>query len=271
MNKENFELYNYLNVVGNPKEVIDKILEEIPYLESIGYAGYKEKKWLKITLDRLIPDKKEDNQNYNFKENYKKEIKTISEKTFRKCQDYIKEKTHIFLFPTFDKFTIEKMKGVSGYCPWNNTLLIFINFNNGWKDQLEETIIHELAHSLSPYAKFDAPIGSWIILEGIAEQFKDFIIKGKKSLWVTTISKKESFEILKDIKELLNKNDFENYKEIFYGSGKYPLWAGYAIGYNLIEIYLENTPNLNWNKLLRENPQKIIKETTSPQTLAKNL
>ena len=95
--------------------------------------------------------------------------------------------------------------------------------------------------------------------------------KGKKSLWVTTISKKESFEILKDIKGLLDKNDFKNYNEIFYGSGKYPLWAGYSIGYNLIEIYLENNPNLNWNKLLRENPQKIIKETTSPQTLAKNL
>jgi uncharacterized protein YjaZ len=258
-NKTLFELHNYLDVKGSPEEIIEKIIQDIPDLEDIGYAGYLEKKWLKMTLRRLMIDKEEKNQPYFYNPKNEEEIKLICERVINKCCNYIKEKIYIFLFPTFDKFIIEKMKGVSGYHSWNNTFLIFINFIDGWEKKLEETIVHELAHALSPFAKSEAPIGDWLILEGLAENFKDFILPGNQSDWTRAVSEKEAFRIFDEIKNILEENDFNKYSEIFFGTGKYPLWAGYTIGYYLIRNYLKEKKNIDWNELLRKDPKEILK------------
>ena len=141
-NKTNktFELHNYLDIEGKPAEVINKILKRIPDLDDVGYAGHLEKKWLRMTLERLILDKEGENQYYLYKKECKEKINEVYEEVLMKCIGYSDEKVHIFLFPTFDKFVIEKMKGVSGFCPWKNTILIFISFVKGWENQLKETI-----------------------------------------------------------------------------------------------------------------------------------
>lgn len=259
-NKEKvFELHNYLDFEGNPDEVIKKILERISNLDDVGYAGYLEKKWLKMTLNRLIPDKDGDNQHFFYKKEFGQKIKLICKETIEGCRKYVFEKIHIFLFPTFDKFAIEKMYGVSGFCSWKNTILIFINFVDGWEKQLKETIVHELAHALSPFAEHDSPIGYWLVLEGIAENFKDFIFPGSRSDWTKSISEEESKKILEEIKPFLHKNDFEKYGEVFFGTGRYPLWSGYSIGYFLVKRYLEKRKTINWKELLKINPEEILK------------
>lgn len=258
--EKTFEIHNYLNLDGSPEEIMEKIIEKIPDLEDIGYAGYLEKDWLLMTLRRLIPDKEENHHSYSYNPEDKDKIRSICKEIITKCERYLDEKIHIFLFPTFDKFAIEKMKGVSGFCPWKNTLLIFINFVEGWENQLEETIVHELAHALSPFAKPEESIGHWLILEGLAENFKDFIIKRNQSPWTKAISEEESWKIFNEIKNVLKENDFDKYSEIFYGTGKYHLWTGYTIGYFLVKKYLEKQKEINWYELLRMDPGRILKE-----------
>lgn len=257
-NKISFEMHNYLDVEGDPDEVINKILRKITDLDDIGYAGHLEKKWLKMTLERLILDKDGDNQQFSYKKEFNKKIKLISDEVINKCEKYIEDRIHIFLFPTLDKFARERMKGVSGYCPWKNTILIFINFVKGWENQLKETIVHELAHALSPFAEHDAPLGHWLILEGIAENFKDFIFPECQSDWTKAISEEESKEILAEIKHFLHENDFEKYSEVFFGTGKYALWSGYSIGYFLVKKYLEKQKTINWKEVLKVNPEEIL-------------
>lgn len=259
-NNKIFELHNYLDVKGSPKEIIEKIIEDIPNLDDIGFAGYLEKKWLKMTLKRLILDKNGDNQSYSYNVEYEKEIKTSCEEAIKKCEKYLDGKIHIFLFPTFDEFAIEKMNGVNGFCPWTNTIFIFINFTNQWKKYLKEAIIHELAHALSPYSKSDTSIGSWLVLEGLAENFKDFIFPESQSKWTHAISETESQKILAEIKPFFRENNFNKYSEVFFGTGKYPLWTGYTIGYCIVKNYIKKYPNINWNELLRKNPKEILKK-----------
>jgi len=253
-----FELHNYLDVIGSPEEIIEKIVRDIPNLEDIGFAGYLEKKWLKIALERLILDQKGDNQPYSYNAEYRGEVETLCKNTIRKCENYLDGKIHIFLFPTFDEFVIKRMNGVSGFCPWRNTIFLFINFNSGWRKYLKESLIHELAHALSPYAKLDASIGHWLVLEGLAENFKDFIIPGKRSSWTKAISEDESWKMLNEIKDILEENDFEEYNEVFYGTGKYPMWSGYTVGYYLVKKYLQKQKEINWNKLLRKDLGEIL-------------
>ena len=256
-----FKLNSYLAVKGTPEEIVEKIVDNIPESDNIGFAGCLEKKWLKKLLERFIPDKTGNNQPYLYDSKYENEIKGICEETIKKCEKFIDKKIHIFLFPTFDKFDAEKMGGVNGFSSWDNTILIFINFVKGWEESLKETIVHELAHAISPFYKGgDFTIGEGLILEGLAEHFKDFIIKARRSSWTKAISKAEAEKILKEIKATLNEKDFDKYSEIFYGTGKYPNWAGYTIGYYLIKDYFKNNGEKDWNKLLRKDPKKIFKE-----------
>ena len=71
----------------------------------------------------------------------------------------------------------------------------------------------------------------------------------------------EAKGLLEELKDKLDSENFDDYIEVFYGSGKYPNWSGYTIGYNLITKYLEGKENVNWNDLLRKNPKEILKES----------
>jgi uncharacterized protein YjaZ len=265
-NNKIFELHNYLNVNGFSKEVLNEITEKIQESNEIGFAGIQRKDLLKNFLSGFMFDKKENNQSYLYNVKYEENIKKIFEEITRKCRKYINKKINIFLFPTFDKFVIEKMNGVNGFSPWKNIIWIFINFKNNWEENLKETIVHELAHALSPFYKGgDLSIGYGIVLDGVAEHFKDFIVSKKKSSWTKVISKERAWEILEEIKIILEKKDFDDYNEIFYGTGKYPMWTGYTIGYYLIEKYFKKHSNFNWGKLLRKNPKEILSELLKRQ------
>ena len=255
-----FEIHNYLEIEGSPKEVIEKIIKDVPDLEDIGFAGYLEKKWLKMNLRRLILDRKGNNPPYFYNAEYGKEIRLICGETIKRCKRYLKDKIHIFLFPTFDEFAIKNINGISGFCSWGNTILIFINFTERWEKYLKETIVHELAHALSPYAKPNASIGSWLILEGLAEHFKDFILSGNRSSWTKTVSEDEAWRIFDEVKDIIKETDFDKYSEIFYGTGKYHMWAEYTIGYYLIKKYLKDKKDIDWNNLLKIDPKKILGE-----------
>jgi len=261
--KNIFEIHNYLNVKGSPEEIIEEIVKNIPELEGIGFAGYLEKDCLKKFLRGFILDKEGNNQSYSYEVKNEKEVRKICREIIKRCSNFIDKKIHIFLFPTFSKFVIEEMKGLNGFSSWDNTIWIFINFKDGWKESLRETIVHELAHAVSPFYKGgDFPIGYGLVLDGMAEHFKDFIVRGKKSPWTKAISEEKSWEVFKEIKDkgLLEVKDFDKYNEIFYGTGKYPNWTGYTVGYYLIKEYLKNQKEVNWNNFLRKNPKEILKE-----------
>lgn len=211
-------------------------------------------------MERLVPDKEGENQQYLYREKYGEEIKTTCKKVIDKCKEYLNGKIHIFLFPTFDKFTIKNMNSISGFCPRKNTIFLFINFTGNWESHLRGSIVHELAHALSPYCKPYTSIGSWLILEGIAENFKEFIFPGKSSSWVKVTSEEKASKIFNQILGILDENDFEKYSEVFYGTGKYPLWTGYTIGYYLIKKYIKEHPNVKWNELFGKNPKEILNE-----------
>ncbi|MFC1682115.1 DUF2268 domain-containing putative Zn-dependent protease [Nanoarchaeota archaeon] len=260
-NKGLFELHNFLDIESSPEKTMEKIVENIHELEDIGFAGCLEKEWLKTTLRRFMVDKEGNDQHYSYSVEHGKEARRICEEVIKKCKGYINEKIHIFLFPTFDQFVIEEMEGVGGFSTWDNTILVFINFKDNWKVSLKETIVHELAHALSPFYKGgDFSIGYGLVLDGIAEHFKDFILPERRSPWTQAISEENAWKIFLEIKDILELKNFDKYNELFYGTGKYPMWAGYTIGFYIVKDYLKKQKDVDWNELLRKDPKEILKE-----------
>jgi len=240
----------------NKKEFIKFILKDIPFDKEIGYAGYKNKSALKKFLNwSIYGDKKGNWENLN-----EKEIRKEINKVLFFCKSILEnKKIKIFVFPTIDSFIIKKMDGVSGFSIWKNTIIINISSTKKWRKTLRETVCHELAHALALNFNKRKTIQDDLIFEGIAEHFREHFIGGGKAKWVRSIKRKQIKQILKDIKPFLKKRDNKIYEELFFGSKKYPLWSGYAIGYYLVGSYLKKQKKINWKKIIKIPPKEIIK------------
>lgn len=247
-NKETVELFIF-------SEDADKIIDEFPLIDEIGYAGYKEKNWLRNLLTNLEVNEK----NGNFFNDNKETIKNLIEDAIKKCGSFFNDKRYIFVFPTSDDFIGKNMEGVNGFTSFKKTILIFINPTEKWKENLKEIIIHEMAHTLSGYyGSNEYNLGESIIHEGIAENFRENLT-GSKGPWTKVITEYECKKIFEEIKNLLdNKNLSE---ELFFGIGKYPNWAGYTIGYYLVKDYLNKkfkNKKIDWKNIFKTNTKEIL-------------
>jgi uncharacterized protein YjaZ len=270
----NFEIslfFDNLNLRDAGK-IIEKNIEEIKDNNKIGFAGFIDKKILTSTINKFSLDNKREHKYFDADEILKNDVIENAKISLKELGRYSKSKKYVFIFPCFDNFTIKEMDGIGGFCSWKNVLMIFLHPINNWENILKETIAHEFAHSISPfYNGGNITIGQGLIFEGLAEHFREFVFGGKTAPYCKAINKNKIKLIFNELKSKLNSKNDEFYSEVFFGTGKYPLWAGYSIGYYLIGKYLENKKNVDWNLLLRTNPQKIMKEIINSQNIFENL
>jgi len=189
-------------------------------------------------------------------------IENSIKETLKMCKEAIgEEKLNIFIFETKDPFITSEMSGSSGFCTGKNCIILLINLEFFKELALKNTIAHEIAHAInSSYDMGNMSIGQGLIFDGLAENFRESIIDNKKSILVSKIDKDESLRLFTQIKPLLESKNIEDYRELFFYNKKYPLWAGYAIGYNLVKDYLKKQNSLNWFNILRKDPEIILKE-----------
>jgi hypothetical protein len=138
--------------------------------------------------------------------------------------------------------------GAGGYTFTADFFRIIIDDKKATDNLISENIVHELCHA-ARWGKNDEWIKSLfdcLIFEGLACVLEvEFVIdKTEKSLFIKTILERtddENKKILALLQDKLDSNEY-NYDEIFFnGNDKLPRWAGYSVGYYLVEKYLEKT------------------------------
>jgi len=232
-----------------------KDLENSP----VGYAGFRRKEYLKKHLQWQIFGRTEEIKRF-FKLN-KGETFKIIEKAIKKCHQIIpSDSTRIFVFPTFNPFIIKEMSGVAGYCPWQNTIHLYVHPVSGWKKVLENTVYHEFNHSIVAKYHQRKTLLDNIVIEGLAENFGESISKTTTS-WAKAISLAKCQKILPNIKKLLNSRDYNIYQKVFFADKEYPLWTGYSIGYQIVKSFIRNNKNLTWEEMVKIKPKTILKKS----------
>ncbi len=153
--------------------------------------------------------------------------------------------------------------GVGGYSP--NAHLIFIsldpqfpNFQQTIDEELKRTIAHELHHTLRwRDPGYGETLFEALITEGLADHF-DMEVNNidNPEPWDTALSDKQLVEIkAKAQKEFDNKN--YNHNEWFFGykEKNIPRWAGYTLGFKLVEDYLKRNPHKKPSQLYSAHPE----------------
>jgi len=244
---------NYNSGSSNKAWLISCLSGEIENSDS-GYAGFNTKENLNNYLQEVVFDKADNNNHqYTFTLDEVRIIKTIT-KAIKKCSDVLPGRiSSIFVFPTFSQFVREEMSGTTGYTPWSDTILIFINPASLQCDKaLGETVGHEFNHAVFLRDKKCTTLLDSIIFEGLAEHFREQIIGGDRAPWTKIFELNQAKVIFSEMKlaNLLQSTDPEIRRGVFFGNEKYICWTGYTIGYYIVKSFLENNPSLGWEEIM---------------------
>jgi uncharacterized protein YjaZ len=250
------KLYFYFPTSKNLKTIPDEILSKIRQEKMNNYLGYWDDEFFfKDFKERLGKNKSK--------------IKILTDKEKNKISELVLEYTCkfnkilkfrdtpliIYIFPWYPTEKLSKeMGGISAYATFHGVIHLYIDLEKYSKKSLEETMTHELNH-LKYYENFenvfDLTIQDQIILEGLAECFRDDCLGGKSAPWTKNLNKKELEKAIQDLQPHLGKVDWNLHNEIFYGSKKWKRWTGYSVGYYLVKKYLKSQRKVNWQKLMK--------------------
>lgn len=262
----NAQVFLYLK---NFSEVLRAdILKDImkDFQDTQDFAGWRNKEELRSFLEWSIFGR-ETAETFNFEYNpvQENQIKDQIILALNSCENFFKANIRIFIFPVLDSFVSDFMGGCCGFYNGQKAITLEVNLKNNWQKSFENTIYHELAHVVSPYYNDgEFTLSEGFILDGLAEHFKNAISGKNSSLFGNSLDKSAALEILKRLAldQKLEDKDLSFWQEVFFGGGKYPPWAGYSIGYYLVEAYLNDLKSkgkqINWQILLKLPPKPIF-------------
>ncbi len=267
--KAKFFIPSAFRPIKGKEQVVNEIFDKVEAADWLKFAGFLKKKDLKKHIFNLIGDNFLRNGNtpiFNTRK-LKDKVEASVLSASKKCQRIIPLPVqnlpiYILTFPWFpkDKEIDAQFGGVNAFAPYSRTLHLFINTKTFTQKSIRETIAHEWNHLAyyNAHCKKQYSILDRIIMEGLAEVFREEIFNGGPSPWSTALNRKETKAELEIIRNKLFSKSFKLYEDIAYGSSKFKRWTGYSIGYMLVKDFRGTHKNMPWKELVLLPPQDFL-------------
>ncbi len=108
---------------------------------------------------------------------------------------------------------------------------------------LERMVAHEANHVLRWRGPgYGLTLGEVLVSEGLAGQFSRQIYGNPPEPWEEP--KNEDIDVLEEIE--MKWSDPYDHMEWFFGSGMYPFWLGYRLGYRIVGRHIEMSKRSAW-------------------------
>lgn len=246
------------------RKLVDLIMEAMRKDGTIKYAGYSSEEILREDLLRHIGHD-DHNQYRNLSEKEKQIISKTIQTTIDKCNKILPlpTKIFVFVFPWFPSDEESLFNGSFGFAAYSCVLHLFIAPDIFTEESVADSVAHEINHIISYYHHFDR-YAQWSLLdhianEGLAENFREDVLKTKPAPWAIALSKQKAFEILKEIYPLLDSRDNKIHRAVLFGNDKYERWTGYSVGYWLVKEFRKINQEFSWEEIIKTKPEDILK------------
>lgn len=257
--------FHFPNFSGKSRGAFVKALvKNLSLSPHIGYAGFLHKKGLQKHLTQrysqsdigtyqplpLVQERK-----------IKRTLLATTQKTSRLLSPP-EGRVLIFVFPLIGPFDdYDKAMGFSsGFCPYKNTILIFLSPKLFVDQSLKSSLAHEYNHALFfNYHDIRLTLLETIVFEGLAENFEEEVV-GTAPPYATTLTSKEARKTLNSMSsQLLCSKSQSAYQQVFFGGKKYKKWTGYSIGYWIVRLFRKKKHNFSWQDIMKMEPLEIAK------------
>lgn len=247
--------FYYPNAVNiAPDQLGSKIMDDIKRDGNENFLGYLSLDMFKEDLSFRLGEKKIDL--IQLDEELKNQItKCILEvqAEFEKELELVYKPVRFFIFPWFPTASESKnFEGVAAAATYFTVMHIFIDLEHFSIKSLRETLVHELNHLyfFQIHNNIDLTIKEKMVLEGLAENFREYLVGGEVAPWAKNLESDEIKKTLEKVSEFYNSKDINIYHDIFFGSEVFKRWTGYSLGYFLVKKYITQNKNANWKKVM---------------------
>ncbi len=252
--------------VKNKRALIGSIMKEMRKDGGIKYAGYLKESELQKDLSRHIGAhslSRYQPLSVRRKGIISKDIRSAA----RKCHRVLPHPdppVFVFVYPWFPNSKENaRFEGISALAAYY-TIHLFINPDSYTKLSLQKTIAHEWNHLVfyryNPKPRY--ALGGHILMEGLAEVFREEVMGGKPAPWASALTRNQAREQLARLGPKLASKDVRTYNQVFFGDKKkYRRWTGYSIGYRLVKEFRRNHSKLAWSEIIKLKSENILAKT----------
>lgn len=263
-NLSHIEFYTPDIIPSSKQEIVETIVNTMKQQGSIEYSGCADDTVLQESLMNHIGDG--DISEYkNLTEENKKKIENIIKETIDVCNTHVTVplKNYVFVYPYLPTKEDDVFGGVMAVAMYSCVFHLFISPQNWTKESLENTVAHELNHTIYYYNHFDRfnnyNVLDNLLLEGLAENFREQYFDKKITPWANALSREDALKTVDSLKDKLNSTDQKLINEILFGNEKYKKWTGYSVGYWIVKKFIEENPTMSWDDLMKQDIYSFIK------------
>jgi len=250
--------------ISSKQHLADLIVAEMKERKSLGYSGHASEDSLRESLINHLGEA--NIAGYKpLTEAQEKQIEAIITTTVERCNKTlpVPTKNFVFVFPYFPGGVDEVFGGVMGVAPYSCVLHLFLDPTRWTEEVLENTVTHEINHTIYYYHHYDS-FGNYTVLdemliEGLAECFREQIIDPTPSPWASALARQQAGEALaKMSEETLVSTDKKLIKGVLFGNDDYERWTGYSLGYWLAKNFIEQNKDLSWEEIMKTSSHMIL-------------
>lgn len=247
------------------EDLVNSTISIMKERESINYSGFSDEELLKESLLDHIGNG-DINTYQTISNEQKNEIGKVITETIEKCNEKlpVPTKNFVFVHPFLTTKGSSVFDGVMAVAVYSCVFHVFVYLSTFSKKILENTVAHELNHTIYYYHHYDDfnnyTLLDEILLEGLAENFREQFFDSDITPWAGSLNQAEAFDVLEKTKELLVSRDKKVIKEFLFGNDVYKKWTGYSIGYWIVKEFIKNNTSLSWDEIMKTELQKFIED-----------
>lgn len=160
----------------------------------------------------------------------------------------------VFVFPWYPSSgDLKKFGGVTAIARHSRVMHLFIYPDDFSSANLIDAVTHEFNHLVyySLYGLGPFNLAENMIMEGLAEVFKDEVTQTDPSPWAVALSDSEIREVYKLLQSELHSVDQDFIKDVLFGNEKFKKWTGYSIGYWLAKKFRRQNLTTSWEEIMQ--------------------
>jgi uncharacterized protein YjaZ len=145
---------------------------------------------------------------------------------------------------------LQDMHGVGGFTAGAGKIWLTILPGGDWKDWITHGVAHEYHHSVWT-ARFHNKnpilnVADYLVFEGRADSFANIIDPLRHSPWTNALTRQQERTARRTIERRLQSTDAQLMQGLMFGGAEgVPHWAGYTIGFQIVQSFLKAHPDLN--------------------------
>lgn len=186
-----------------------------------------------------------------------------------KCNQTIAyENLTIYIIPAnYDrKMIIEGMKGIMGLTAGSKQIILTIEPSvSGWENMLEYAVAHEFNHAYWTNENFGKStkwtLLDYLVFEGRGDYFAHLAYPNVIAPWAVALTDNQKLDLWNKIKPKLQSEDISYHMEVMFGSGNFPIWGGYSLGYDIVLTALKTNKKLTAKDWINFGSDKILEQS----------